>query len=116
MRVLRIAQVVLLALLIGYGVVFHNANPQPLALPGLLPLPASLVILLAVLIAFLSGRVPPSIRGWRQRRELARLKRRITDLEQHVPSYDRDVSAPVIPDRAAAPEPEEPRDTERSRR
>lgn len=116
MRTFRIAQLVVLAALVGYGVVFHNANPQPLALPGLLPLPASLVVLLVAVIAFLAGWLPATIRAWRRHREASRLQRRITELEQHVPSYDRDVSAPVIPDRASISDPDEgPESARRSR-
>lgn len=103
MRIVRIVQVVALVIIGAYGVIVHNANPEPLALPGLLSLPPSLVLLVTAVVAFLVGWLPARLRAWRRGREVARLERRILELEQHVPSYDRTPTAPVIPDRVAPP-------------
>lgn len=107
MRIVRTVQIVTLIVIGVYGIIVHNANPEPLALPGLLSLPPALVILFAVVVSFLAGWLPARLRAWRKTREVARLERRIAELEQHVPNYDRRPAAPVIPDRVAPPE-EEP--------
>lgn len=99
MRIVRIVQIVIATLAIVYVAILQNANPAPLALPGLLPLPVWLVVALTAALAFLAGWLPATLRAWRRRREIARLERRVADLESHVPSYDRSSSAPVIPDR-----------------
>ncbi len=99
----RIVQVVILALAITYLVIVQGANPAPLALPGLLPLPLWLVVAGVGVGAYLAGRLPASLRAWRARREVQRLERRVAELESHVPSYDRSSDAPVIPDRGTPP-------------
>ena len=101
MRVVRILQVVALVLLFAYGVMVHNANPEPLALPYLVPVSPAAALLVAIVIAFLMGWIPPRLRAWRRSREVARLERRIAELEQHVPAYDLRPGTPVIPDRNA---------------
>lgn len=106
MRILRIVQVGTLVIIGAYGVVVHNANPEPLALPGLLSLPPALVLLVVAVTSFAAGWIPTRLRAWRRSREVVRLERRIAELEQHVPSYDRTPVAPVIPDRVAPSEDE----------
>lgn len=101
-RVVRIVQALALILIAGYLLLLHNANPQSLALPGLVPMPPSLVLVVSIVAAFLAGWLPPRIRLWQRDREIRRLQRRIHEHEQHVPSYDRPERAPVIPDRDAA--------------
>lgn len=103
MRVGRIVQLVILVLAVVYLVIVQGANPAPLALPGLLPLPIWIVLALTALIAFLAGWMPASLRAWRHRREVQRLERRVAEFESHVPSYDRSHDPPVIPDRAPPP-------------
>lgn len=102
MRVVRIVQASILLLIALYLLLLHDANPQSLALPGLIPMPPAFVLLAVLVLAFLSGWLPPRIRLWRRGREIDRLEARIRNLEQHVPNYDRPESAPVIPDRDAA--------------
>lgn len=99
MRIVRIVQIVVVVLAIVYLAIVQNANPAPLALPGLLPLPVWLVVALTAVLSFLAGWLPATLRAWRRGREMARLERHVADLESHLPSYDRDRSAPVIPDR-----------------
>ena len=106
MRIVRILQIVALALLVIYGVMVHNANPQLLALPGLLSLPPMLVLVGVVVLTFLLSWIPPRLQVWRRDRDVARLQRRVAELEQHVPNYDLHPTRPVIPDRAQqTPEP-----------
>ena len=102
MRIVRIVSWVALALVVVYAFVVQNANPNLVALPGLLSLPLWLVLVLVALIAFLAGWVPGTIRAWRRGRERARLERRVAELEAHLPSYDRDPGSAVIPDRIPA--------------
>lgn len=106
----RIVQVVILVLATTYLVIVQGANPAPLALPGLLPLPLWLVVVGVAVAAYVAGRLPAGLRAWRARREVNRLERRVAELESHVPSYDRSSDAPVIPDRGTPPplEDEEP--------
>lgn len=102
MKFVRIVQIVILILAVVYVAIVQNANPDALALPGLLPLPVWLVVALTAVLSFLAGWVPATVRAWRLGREVSRLERRVADLESHVPSYDRARAAPVIPDRAPA--------------
>lgn len=102
MRIVRILQIVALVLLAVYGAMLHDANPEPLALPWLVPMPPVLVLLLVAIVAFLAGWIPPRVRLWRRGRETVRLRRRVAELEQHLPSYDLRPSPPVIPDRGTA--------------
>lgn len=106
MRTGRIIQVVILVLAIVYLVIVQGANPAPLALPGLLPLPLWLIVVIAAGAGYLAGRLPAGLRAWRARRDVQRLERRVAELESHVPSYDRSADTPVIPDRAT-PHPDE---------
>jgi hypothetical protein len=100
----RIVQVVILVLATIYLVIMQSANPAPLALPGLLPLPLWLIVAGVGVGAYVAGRLPAGLRAWRARREVQRLERRVAELESHVPSYDRSSDAPVIPDRGPPPQ------------
>ena len=112
MRTVRIVQIGIVVLAAAYLAVVQNANPAPLALPGLLPLPVWLVVAFSAVASFLAGWLPATLRTWRRGREIARLERHVSDLESHLPSYDRGRSAPVIPDRS--PPAEVDGDTERT--
>ena len=102
MRIVRIVSWVALALVVVYAFVVQNANPNLVALPGLLSLPLWLVLTLVALIAFLAGWIPSTIRAWRRGPDRAQLERRVAELEAHLPSYDRDPGTTVIPDRIPA--------------
>ena len=102
MRIVRIVSWVVLAVVVLYAFVVQNANPNLVALPGLLSLPLWLVLTLVALIAFLAGWIPSTIRAWRRGRDRAQLERRVAELEAHLPSYDRDPGTTVIPDRIPA--------------
>jgi hypothetical protein len=99
-RIVRIVQIVIVIIAVAYVAIVQNANPDALALPGLLPLPVWLVVGLTAILSFLAGWLPATVRAWRLGRDASRLERRVADLESHVPSYDRARTAPVIPDRA----------------
>lgn len=100
MSIGRIVQLVVVVVATVYVVIVQGANPAPLALPGLLPLPLWLVLAVTAVVAFGIGRIPPAWKAWRNRREIQKLERRIAELESHVPSYDRSTDTPVIPDRS----------------
>lgn len=108
MKVVRIIQVAILVSLVGYFGLIHSTNPTLLHLPFLLPMPPALVLGLALLLGWSVGWVPARLSGWRRMREIRRLERRVAELEQHVPTYDKEPlrPAPVIPDRM--PRDEEP--------
>lgn len=101
MKAVRIAQILVVVALVVYFVLLHAANPTLLNLPFFLPLPPALVVALALVVGWLIGWLPGRIAAWRRARELRRLRRRVAELEQHVPSYDKtpQYDTPVIPDR-----------------
>ena len=99
MKALRIVQFALVVVAAIYLVLIHNANPTNVILPFAIPLPPALAILVALIVGWLVGWLPARLRAWRRGREIARLERRVRELEAHLPGYDRE-GAPVIPDRA----------------
>ena len=101
MNVVRILQIIALLLLLTYFVLLHAANPVMVDLPFLLPMPPALALGIALLIGWLLGWVPGRISAWRKAREVRRLESRVSELEQHLPSYDKEPErdTPVIPDR-----------------
>ena len=99
MKAMRILQIALLVVVAVYLVLLHNLNPNlAVDLPLLLPIPVALLLAVALLLGWLVGWLPNRLRLWRQGREVARLERRVHELEEHLPSYDRG-GTPVIPDR-----------------
>lgn len=101
MNVVRILQIIALLLLLTYFVLLHAANPVMVDLPFLLPIPPAVALAIALLIGWLLGWVPGKIAAWRKVREVRRLQSRVSELEQHLPSYDKEPErdTPVIPDR-----------------
>jgi|GEM_PF-1131830 len=101
-KAVRIIQFLFFALLIVYLILLHNANPSSILLPFLLPLPPAFVIVVALLGGWLMGWLPNRLLLWRRKREIRKLSRRVAELEQHVPTYDKNTQSrrtPVIPDR-----------------
>jgi len=106
----RIVTILLLVLLVLYLLLFHAANPVLVTLPWLSallpPLPASYIVVLALLVGLLIGWLPTRLLAWRRGRELRRLEKRVAELEpKQVPlavtdPYHPD-EFPVIPDRGA---------------
>lgn len=111
MKVGRIIGILLLALLVLYLLLFHAANPVLLSLPGLgallPPLPASYLVVLALIVGFLSGWLPSRLSAWRSARQVRLLEKRVAQLEQQAPpaTLSKDPfhtsDFPVIPDRSA---------------
>ena len=101
MKAVRIVQILVLVALAVYFILLHAANPTLLNLPFFLPLPPALVVVLALVVGWLIGWLPGRIASWRRSREVQRLRHRVAELEQHVPSYDKtpEQNTPVIPDR-----------------
>ncbi len=113
MKVGRIVGIVLLALLVLYVLLFHAANPALVVLPWLSvlvpPLPASYIVVLALLVGFLIGWLPTRLLAWRRGRELRKLEKRVAELEPRQDPYVTapyaQVEYPVIPDRGAQLDP-----------
>lgn len=103
MKALRIVQLVALVLVAVYVVLFHYANPETVRMPLLISVPPSLVVVLAIAIAWLVGWLPGRARLWRLERRLHRAE---ADRQVLAGEMDRsrrgEPSDPVIPDRDAA--------------
>ena len=102
MKVARIFGFIFLVLVVAYLLWLHSANPNWVNLPGFISLPAAVVIGVAGVIGWLSAWLPARLIVWRKNREIQKLTKRLSDLEYHVPSYDRLENVgdePVIPDR-----------------
>ncbi|MCY4355788.1 MAG: hypothetical protein OXC09_13640 [Truepera sp.] len=106
MKSARIIQVVLVIALIIYLVFLDRDNPGssitlPLTDRFLPPLPPAWILALVIVASWLVGWLPGRLTLWRKGREVRQLRRKIQELEQHVPSYDQDRQGakPVIPDR-----------------
>ena len=106
MKAVRILQILVLVALAVYFVMLHAANPTRVDLLVFFPLPPALVIAIALVVGWLIGWVPGRVTAWRRAREVERLRNRVAELEQHVPSFGRapEQTPPVIPDRMPATE------------
>lgn len=102
-RAARFVSLFVLVVVAVYLVLLHSANPAVLDLPFMLPLAPALVIAIALGLGWLLGWLPARVALWRRGRELRRLRRRLEEIEQHVPSYDSEGVEPVIPDRFRSP-------------
>ena len=102
MKVARIFQFVLLVVIALYLLWLHSANQDFVNLPGLVDLPAAIVIATALLLGWLMGWLPTRLALWRKRREVTKLQKRVDALERRLPTYqtERYDDDPVIPDRA----------------
>lgn len=101
MKVARIFQFILLVVVALYLLWLHSANQDFVNLPGLLDLPAAIVIAVALLLGWLMGWLPTRLALWRKRREVVKLQKRVDALERRLPTYqtERYNDDPVIPDR-----------------
>jgi hypothetical protein len=99
-KALRIAQVVALVLIAVYVLLFHNANPETVAMPLLPSMPPALLLALVALLAWFVGWLPGRVRVWRLQRKLATAE---ADRQALALELDRarraEPSDPVIPDR-----------------
>lgn len=103
MKVVRILQVLALAVLAGYLVVFQSANPNPVTLPFVGAVSPALLLAGAVLAAWLLGYAPARWRAWTLARRLKQLEKDHATLQLELESARRsEPSDPVIPDRASA--------------
>lgn len=114
MKAVRVVQVVLVLLLALYLWLFHSANPVLVELPltrFFLPLlPASLVVVFAMVIGWLLGWMPSAIAAWRRGREVKRLAKELEEANARlaVPGstrgklYPYEPEVAVIPDRGAS--------------
>lgn len=100
MKASRIAIIAVVAALAVYVLVYQLNNAQLLVrVPFAGPMPLYIPTLTLMLLAALTVWVPLSLHNWQLNRERRTLERRITELEVHLPSYDRSDGEPVIPDR-----------------
>ncbi len=111
MKVGRIVGIVLLVLLVLYLLLFNAANRVDVELPLLSmllpPLPVTYVVVLALIVGFLAGWLPTRLLAWRRGREVKQLEKRLAALTPAAPAAASYTGPeyPVIPDRAAQPEP-----------
>jgi len=102
-KVVRILQVLALALLAGYLVVFQSANPNPVTLPFVGAVSAALLLAAGLVLAWLTGYVPNRWRAWSLTRRVKALEKENATLQLELESARRsEPSDPVIPDRASA--------------
>ena len=100
MKAVRIAQFIIVIVVAAYLLWLHSTNTDFVNLPGLIDLPAALVIGIALLLGWLSAWLPGNLSLWRKRREIKKLRARLAELEPSQPSYDAPrPGEPVIPDR-----------------
>ena len=95
MKVVRIVQLLLVLVLIGYLLILHNLNPQTIILPFLFALPTALVLTVAIILSFLVGW------GVSLGRIFGGLTGRIGRLERRLIELGGEPLTPVIPDRTA---------------
>lgn len=85
MKSVRIVRVILLLALIAYLWLFHSANRVQVELPLLSfflpPIPVAYVLAVTLVLAWAVGFIPASLRAWRRRRELTKLRARVAELE-----------------------------------
>ena len=103
MKVLRIAQVIVLVALAAFILLLHNANPANLLMKPLPSMPPALVISIVAVGAWLVGWLPGRLRVWRLQRKLSAAEADRDTLTLDLESARRsEPSDPVIPDRQAA--------------
>lgn len=99
-KAVRLLQIVIVLAAGAYLVLLHDLNEVNVFLPFLFSLPPAVVVVLALLLGWLLGWAPSTIRGMRRIRENRRLRRRVEELEKWDPERTvTDEEGPVIPDR-----------------
>lgn len=102
MKAARILQFLILTVILAYLLLLHSANQTNVNLPFFLDLPPAVLAAVALLLGWLLGWVPGRVGRWRKEREIRRLERRLSELEQHRPHYEKSAyeeDEPIIPDR-----------------
>ncbi|MCA9839854.1 MAG: LapA family protein [Trueperaceae bacterium] len=103
MKAVRIIQLILFVIVAIYLILVHQTN-NPIQLPWFFPLSPAIVIALGFIIGYLIGLLPGQTSAWRKNRQIAKLEKRIRELEQRVPGYASNSKQPIIPDRVASDE------------
>ena len=108
MKAARVVQFIVLVVVVGYLWWVYSVNQTYTDLPGLISLPAGVVVALALLVGWLVGWLPGRLALWRRRRETTKLRARVAELERaqglepvgslREPAIpDRDEPYPVVP-------------------
>jgi uncharacterized integral membrane protein len=104
-KALRIIQILILLVIAAYLFLINNNNASYLDMPFLISMPPALVIAIALVlgwfVGWLGGRAPM----WRRNREVSKLQKRITELENQPPvvratKITEESGTPIIPDRS----------------
>ena len=103
MKAARVFQFILLVVVVAYLWWVYSANQTYVNLPGLVDLPAGVVVALALLVGWLIAWLPSRFALWRRRREITKLRSRLAELEPSGVERVRTTRDPVIPDREAYP-------------
>ncbi len=104
MKALRIIQIIILIVFVGYLLWVNNYNRTWIGLPYLIDLPIGVVLGAALFLGWLVGWTFGRSGAWSKNREVAKLKKRLAELERSEPkvtavNITRDAEPPVIPDR-----------------
>ncbi len=102
MKATKVFQLLLVLATAGYLLWFHNVNPGEVRLPLFGSLPPALLVLVAMLLAWLFTWLSLQGRLWGLGRENRKLKRQLAELESKlaVKSVPQAPLTPVIPDRS----------------
>ena len=100
MKAVRLLQIIIVLAAGAYLWLLHDLNEVNIFLPFLFSLSPAVVVIMALLLGWLLGWLPSTVRGMRRKREISRLRRRVQELEKWDPEIGAlDEEAPVIPDR-----------------
>lgn len=109
MKAVRLIQIIVVLAAVLYLFLLHDTNDVNVRLPYLMSVPPSLVIIGSLVLGWLLGWLPPTLRGLRRSRELRRLRARVAELERgSTPPQVGEPETPVIPDRRPSPGVQQP--------
>ncbi len=87
MKFNQILRLLFFLLAIAYLVMLHFQNPTPISLPFFISLPPAIVAAAAFLLGFLTELIPSRMALWRKSRELRKIKKEISKLQEKFPSF-----------------------------
>lgn len=87
MKFNQILRLLFFLVAIAYLVMLHFQNPTPISLPFFISLPPAIVAATAFLLGFLTELIPSRMALWRKSRELNKIKREISKLQDKFPSF-----------------------------